>query len=412
MKLLVLSNNPISERSSNGRTILNLLLNFKEEDICNIFVNGQLGDIGKRKYYRVKEKNLLKRKKPYLSQVKNAPEIVISSAKRVKKTPLKCLVRSLVWENKSLYKEILMVAKSFSPDAILIQCGDSDFLIKIANFLSKVLSKPLISFNSEDYIFKKWDYLLRKQRKSVVFKVFMNRLIKAYNDLYKVASGHIYLTSGLQKEYLIKYPGHRSIVLYNSSTLCAVTHYFSDGDVVYSGNLGVGRLDTLVKLSKIIFELSGKRVVVCSNTIDERTTKIASDCPYFDFRGSLSYADNVEILKRAKLLLHIESFEEYYLLDTKNAFSTKIADSLRLGIPLFVLAPRSSYVYSYFDNNKSCFLSDNLVEAKKILENILFNKELLEEKGKLGSRIGELNHDASANSKIFVSFLEDVCYDV
>ena len=77
-----------------------------------------------------------------------------------------------------------------------------------------------------------------------------------------------------------------------------------------------------------------------------------------------------------------------------------------------MLAPRSSYVYSYFDNNKSCFLSDNLVEAKKILENILLNKELLEEKGKLGSRIGKLNHDASANSKIFVSFLEDVCYDV
>ena len=58
-----------------------------------------------------------------------------------------------------------------------------------------------------------------------------------------------------------------------------------------------------------------------------------------------------EVIANSDLLVHVESFEKFYTRDLKYAFSTKIADSLASGIPLFMYGAEQISCTRYLKNN-------------------------------------------------------------
>ena len=409
MKILVLSNNPLSESNSNGRTMLNMLNNFSKDEIVNIYINGNAPAFNKAKFYKVKESLLLKffYKGKIVQEVIKENNISVTNRKSVK-TPFKCIIRSTIWKKKKLYKELCDIVKLQNPDCIVVQCGDSNFLNNIAVKLSNVFDKSLFAFNSEDYIFKTWDYIKKRNRRGIFYKLFFKTLTKSYNNLYSSIKSCIYLTPYLEEMYLNKYPNHKSHVIYNSSFLKPITNYNQSGDFVYSGNIGVGRTASLINISKEIHKIFNKKLVIYSLSDDKKLIDALNKCDSIDFRGKLSYEDNIEALRNAKLVIHCENFDDYYIKDTAHSFSTKIADCLSLQIPFLVFAPESSSIYNYILKNDCAFASKSLNEVSAEFSKIKNNTNYILGKLKNASICSSLNHDAFNNSKRFYEIISDI----
>lgn len=401
MKILVLSNNPLSLSNSNGRTLLNMLECFNNSEILNIYINGNDPALEKATFYKINETRILKNKKPYGKYFKENNNNSKSLITKKKKTPFKCLIRSYIWTKKSVYDEILNVAKSFGPGRIVLQCGDSDFIIKIACFLCEKLALKLIAYNSEDYIFKTWNYIEKKKNKSLFFKIFFKRLKRSYKLLYNTADSFVYLTSTLLNEYLESFPNHRGYVVYNSSNIKTIYNYCKTGPIVYSGNLGVGRADTLVQLSEYIYNIFNKKITICSLTKDIDVLGKISNCQFIDFIGELEYKDNIDLLEKSSLIIHVESMDDYYVKDTKNAFSTKIADSLFIGVPFFVLAPSPSSISNYIKDNDCAFIANNFIDAENLLRKIYNDENFRMSKLSNALKTATANHDSKRNSSVF-----------
>lgn len=401
MKILVLSNNPLSLSNSNGRTLLNMLECFNNSEILNIYINGNEPALEKGTFYRINETRILKNKKPYGKYIKENSSNSNSLITKKRKTPFKCLIRSCLWSKKSAYKEILNIAKSFETERIIIQCGDSDFLIRIACFLSKSLNIKLIAYNSEDYIFKTWNYIEKKKKRSIFFRIFLRRLKKTYSFLYKTADSFVYLTDMLLNEYLEIFPNQKGYVIYNSSNIKPIGNYDKTGPIVYSGNLGVGRADTLIQLSEYIYNIFNKKLTICSLTKDMTVLSTISNCQFIDFIGELEYKDNINLLEKSSLIIHVESMDDYYVKDTKNAFSTKIADSLTIGVPFFVLAPSSSSISNYIKDNDCAFIANNFTDAENLLRKIYNDENFRMSKLSNGLKTAKMNHDSCRNSNLF-----------
>lgn len=406
MKILILSNSPLSYATSNGRTMLNMLLNFKKDEILNIFINGNDLALDKANFYKINEKRLIKNQKPFGKYIR-ANENNQTFQKAKKKTVFKCLIRSFLWHKKSLIKEIFCVVNEYKPDRIIVQCGDSDFLIDIACLLSKKLNAKLIAYNSEDYIFKNWNYIEKKERKSLFFSLFLRKLRRSYDILYNSAKSFVYLTDCLFEEYLEAYPNHNGHVIYNSSFIKSYGEYCKDGPIVYSGNLGVGRAEELIILSDIIYKIFGKKLTICSLTNDTQIIDRILKSDYIDFLGKLDYQENLNLLMKSSLIVHVESLDKYYKKDTRNAFSTKIADSLSLGLPFFVLAPSTSATFNYISKYSCAFISTDYKNAKTELLKIYNDETYLMSKINKAKKVAFLNHDSTTNSNKFYRIIEE-----
>ncbi len=407
MKILVLSNNPLSLSNSNGRTLLNMLECFNNSEILNIYVNGNDPALEKGTFYKINEARILKNKKPYGKYIKESNGNSDALIAKKRKTPLKCLIRSYLWSKKSVYKEILNIAKSFEAERIIIQCGDSDFLIRIACFLSKSLNIKLIAYNSEDYIFKTWNYIEKKKKRSIFFRIFLSRLKKSYNFLYKTADSFVYLTDMLLNEYLEIFPNQKGYVIYNSSNIKPIGNYDKTGPIVYSGNLGVGRADVLIQLSQYIHKIFNKKLTICSLTKDSNILSKICNCHNIDFIGKLEYKDNINLLKKSSLIIHVESMEDYYVKDTKNAFSTKIADSLSMGVPFFIFAPSTSAVSKYIKDNDCAFIANDFVYAESTLRRISSDETFRISKLPNALKTAKLNHNSNKNSLFFYQIVKE-----
>jgi len=408
MKLLVFSNNPLVYSNSNGRTLLNMLIKFRHKDILNIYVNGG-GEFQKEiNYIKINEGALLRNKRPFCNVVeglKKESDSVVYYGK--KKTVFKCLIRSLIWKKSRLFLELKDFVSSFKPNAILLQCGDADFLINIAIKISKAFNLPLISFNSEDYIFKNWNYLEKKRSSSLLYEIFARNLRKAYENLYKQNGEFIYLTQLLESEYVKKYPNHKHHVIYNSTSLSRSKTYNPDGIILYSGNLGVGRVDTLITLSEMIYKTFNKKVTVCSLTEDRSIIEKIKKSQFMNFLGKVDYDENVKLLKSSSLVLHVESLNKFYIKDTKNAFSTKIADCLSSGVPFFVIAPQETAIYQYLSFFDCAFVYHDFNAAFEALQNIKKTYEARLNKVEKALMVAALNHNAAKNSEIFYNIVRE-----
>lgn len=408
MKILFLTNNPLSNSNSNGRTLLNMLENYNKDEIVNIFISGKCDESKRAIYYKINEKQLLSISKKCII-TKYIENNIASDYKPRRKTAFKMFVRTIMWKHPSLFKQIKSIVNIESPQCIVLQCGDSPFLNRVAFKISKKKNLPLILYNSEDYIFKTWNYIEKKTKKGLFFRLFFRLLIKSYDNLYKIAKCAIYLTPDIEKLYQSRYKDHNSHFIYNSSNITKTNCYNENGDIVYSGNIGVGRIESLISISDIVSKIFNKPLVVYSLTSDKTLLDNIMSVKTIDFRGSLSYQDNIKMLKKAKLIIHCENFNDYYKKDTTHSFSTKIADSVSIGVPFLVYCPNTFSVYKYGMKNDCYFVSDNVIDLKNKF--LLFKNDSKEITSKINNALicSKKNHSSKINSDKFTDIVNLVC---
>lgn len=413
-RVLVVSHNCFSDSGSNGRTLANFFKDYPEDCLAQFYIyNERPTSAVCRRYYRVTDKEALRSLwgGGCGGEIALATEDVSTPAdppqKKPKKTPFVYWVREHVWRfghwrNKRLRAWI----DAFSPEVVLLQAGDSAFLFDFARRVSQQRGIPLVIYNSEGYYFKDKSFLAPSRFSSLWYKLLHRYFRKRAGRAIRHAKTSIYISDMLRERYDEEF--HRPSVTVMTSTELLGSPPVEKTQAVtvsYLGNLGVGRHTVLIELAGILRSIDPSLTLNvygnASPPIEQQFAATEGIC----YRGFVSYADCVRIMKESTLLVHAESFEDFFLEDSRYAFSTKIADCLGSGTCLFVYAPRELTFTDYLNGHGAAAVASSPDEARALLSKLLGSESLRQAYASRAMEVALLHHAIEQNRQKFLDAL-------
>lgn len=413
-KLLIIANNCLSYHNSNGRSLMNLLGKYDKEDISQIYISGELADESCCGHsLRITNGDVVRSyigKQPVSENGKNIV-VANNSGSQIssvgKKTAFTMLLRDLAWDNSYLLKKcILNWSKEQKPDVVILQLGDSSLLIEMGIFVSKKLNIPIITYNTEDYYFKKYDYMRRSSGMGFMYRLFHARYCKKFNKMMNLKPTSIYNCEGLKKIYDDEFKT-TSFVIYGATDFKTVSEEFGlKTTILYAGNLGVGRHKSLIEIGEVLQNIDKELVIDVFGSGTEEVERELKAAPGVRFNGLVSYEEVCEKMKHSRLLVHVEGFDLFTKMDAKYAFSTKLADYIKSGIPMLLYAPSTGEGVAYMKKNGAAFFSESKDSLQSVLEQALTNERLRKQVTKDALMLANKNHDINHNSQYFYEIVE------
>lgn len=378
-RVLILSNNCISQTNSNGRTIGNMFIGFPKEKIAQFTLTDSNPDFSVcANFFHVSDNDalnaFLKRKKVGRKLEKEALKretVTVPFSAKHNRNSLTMFIRDFIW-NTDCWKKggFNTFVNQFSPEVILLQAGDCAFMFRLARKLSEKYKIPLIIYNSEGYFFKKFDYFKSTGIAHWLYPIFRTFFCMEFKKAMYKASFAIYSCKQLEEDYN-KIFSTPSATIYTATQLepCENNKDATNKQKVsYLGNLGVGRHQPLIEIANILQTISEDLYLeVYGKTANNEVLKALKNCKGIKYNGFISYDEVARVMHESALLVHIENFSDFYREDLKYAFSTKIADSLISGTPFLLYAPETLACTKYLKENNAAYIANDLKQLKKIL---------------------------------------------
>ncbi len=406
-KVLVLSINAFSCNGSNGRVLSELFDGWDEDSLAQFYIYNELPNFNVCKnYFRITDKEAMKSLltlKKYGRNVQNltTEDYNVLSEKKPKKSPLTYLCRDLVWRSgfwKS--KKFWSWIKEFSPDCILLQADNSSFMPKLALKISKKYDIPIIVFNTENYYFKRHDYISRKKF-SIAYFILRKLQNRAFRRLMKRSNAEIYNSEKLRKMYELEF-GKPGSVIYQSTNLKTFCPKTTDEvyKFLYAGNLGLGRHNSLIEIANILQFISDDYILDVYGSATEEVVEQLNAVKGIVYHGVKPYDVILKAMEKSDFLCHAESFDEWSVNDLTTAFSTKITDYLASGRCVIVYSDESLACTQYLlENNCACIITKSDELYTKLYE-LINCKSMQDEYIKKAVEIANNYHNSKINSKL------------
>ncbi len=410
-RLLIISFNSLLSTNANGRTIINLIENWDKSCLAQFYASPDVPDWnGCERYFRVTDEEALKallgkqvgRKITYLQESESPKSKIYNHVKKNRKNKAFRYIRQIIWEtnawqNKSFFNWI----EDFKPEAIFLLSGNNAFLDKTAMKLSKKYNIPIILYNCEDYFLKSTH---GEGFFGCINKFHCDRIFK---KTMKYISAVIYNSRLLEAEYK-KHFKHKSIVLMNpANDFSKYDAEKKSNEISYLGNIAVGRETSLCEIADALGR-HGYRLHIYGKCQSEEIAKTLNANRNIIYHGFVSFDECCTIMKRSKLLIHCESFENIHKRDLKFAFSTKIADSFACGTCLFAYLPDNITLSEYLKETNAAVLVTDPSMLEKALINVIENKSVRDEYEKRALKISGINHNKQAITKAFEELITDI----
>jgi UDP-N-acetylglucosamine 2-epimerase len=407
-KVLIFSHNCFSKTISNGRTLNNFFIDWPIDRLAQFYIYNELpGSTVCNNYFRVLDMEALKAFctwKTVGHKIDLLKEKIIESPyilSNYKKNSYKYLIRNLIWDSKrwrsnSFYNWI----EEFKPDIIFVQIGDYTFMHRLALEVAQKRNIPLVIYNSEDYYFQK------KISFSPLYFLYKKDYKNQFRKLIAYASNNIYISDMLQQTYQREF-NHRSTVIMTSTDMMCEENKEKElpFTISYLGTLGVGRHTSLIEIAEAIRNVMPNYFLdIYGNAPNKQIKRELENCSGIRLKGFVSYKNVVNIMKKSSLLVYAESFKW----GLKNAFSTKIADSLACGTCLFAYGPEDTASIKYLrENEAACVVSDSS-QLETYLKEIITNKDLRRKYIINALNLAKTNHDMDINKRYFRKILMEV----
>lgn len=416
-RVLIVSNTPFHLSDSNGRVLGTLLQDVNNEDKMQFCVNGSsVSSVLIEKCYRISDKTVLKE---LLSRKITATKLPCDIPTRtgaqevrgINRTAFTMLARDLLWKFCMRRTEFFELAEQFKPDIVLWQYGDSGFMVDLARLVAERCNAKIAVFTTEDYYFKTWDYLSKKD-KNLSYTLFSNEMKRANKRIFERASLCIANTPQLAERFKSAF-GCRTETIMNSSELNQLQKNRKtqvENRIVYAGNLGINRHLSILKIAGALEKVDPSMCFEVYGRPSKSIEAVLREAQNIKLMGFRSYQEITEIIKASRLVIHTESFEEFYQYDLQAAFSTKITDALASGTPLFMFAPANLAETSYLIAHQCAFVCTEPEKLTEILRTALYDEA---ERAKVivaGRETVMKNHNAEKNQKKMLKLLESVAF--
>lgn len=327
--VLLFSHSGFSDENANGITMKHLLSAWRSEEKAEFYCDVEEPDYSAAdNYFRVTDMQMLKafigKKTEHIFNVNTDNSQTVSEqidrklvGKSVSRIPLWLKkrkynfglkwLREILWEISPWGHKVLEYwIDEFAPDVVIYMVGESIFMDRLVLSTIKRTSAKLVLYNGEAY------RIIDIKKRKGLERAYYYKVEKLYQRLNEISSLTIFNCEQLMNGYLRVYPpSSRQIVAYNSASLDFVPYRSHSSPVIsYFGNLGVGRVDSLVQIADVLYDIDHSLFIdLYGNATDEDIAKFEQHTN-IRYHGFVSAQVIHNVLEKSDILLHVESFED------------------------------------------------------------------------------------------------------
>jgi len=408
-----------------GKTFLSLFSGFDKSELCQLYIYPTVPDVDVcSSYYRVTDKDVLdsiiKFKKPGSeldkSKIASAKKNLFEKdedaklyRKQGKKEPLKRLMRDTMWSLSHWYtKDLEKWLEREEPTAIFLSPGYAKFIYNIALKISKKLNIPIVTYICYDYYFV-------NTPKHLLGKIQLGLLRKKTDTLMKKTSHLVTICDDIKEFYEEKFGLPTTVLMTGTTAGLSENERISEkpSAVSYFGNIGCNRYYSLADLGRALDKLNREKGTAYELKIytGEKNSDVLSVFDTIDsvrLCGFISGKEFEDTLRASDILLHTEAFDKASIDLVKHSVSTKIADSLASGIPLFAYGPVEVASMKHLIKHDAAIVCTSPSELEKILTEAFCNEDLRRRVAQNGLVTAREYHDAAKNSEMLKKILSDL----
>lgn len=391
MKILFFSRSAMNDMYSFGNTVMNLFQKTADDRFYHFYIRKQLPKNSIiDEYYNISSIDSIKRLLGRKRKCRFTPEEIqgmtdswgksqgseqrIIANSRKKKNKLLYFIEEMIWLSKIwLNNDFKRFVADAEPDIFFAFAANSFLLKPLLCYIKKHTNAKIVLFIADDVseAYKKEGFF----RGGYLSRAF-DKSIAMADKLY-----------GISQEMCDKYEKQ-----YNKpvSFLCKGCDFArelhsnanSPLKFVYAGNILYGREATLIKLAQLIkeFNENGQRAVLeiytASSVSDSVSRQLNIENTSY-IMGSRPYAEIQEIVNKADVLLHVESFEQEQIDLVKYSFSTKITDCLQSGTAVMAIGPSGIASIEYLKKADGVIVAESYEDMAEKLGMILSDSGLL-----------------------------------
>lgn len=408
MKVLIISHNPMTQQFGIGKTLLSLFSEFKKEELCQLYTNPALPNQDVcESYYRITDKAVLKsvfQRKidagPVPVQAPTDGIIKKKPSNPKNRQPHREILRDIIWELSPWYSSNLKAwLQEQKPTCIFVAIGSGKFLYELAFKIGKELCIPIATYVCDDFYFM-------EPCKALCSKIWKKMLVKETNQLMKASQKLVTICEELGKRY-------GSYFHKDYCTIMTGTNYLVSTDVrvksqisslCYFGRLNINRYQSLAEIAHTLDEINqenGTNIVleIYSEEPSETIKKDFYGIQSVKFCGFLSGNDFEKKFFDTDILVHVEAFDSQSVERVRFSVSTKIADSLASGIPMFAYGPEEVASIQHLIRNQCAVVSTSKENLKMNLKKILFEEQLRKHVAIRGLQTARQYHNPKIVSK-------------
>ena len=401
-KVLIVSANPFSKSSNNGKTLESLFANFPKENLSQLFFTYSKNldfDYCDNYFYlpdSIILHNLLSLKKQYgyvigRKSINKKPvnNSFVSFFRRYFNSNNGFLnsnfLRDILWKFNDISKnrKLKEWIRLHSPDIIFFHAGGARFSYDIVGYISDVFEIPIFVYYTDDYI-------LNPEYRSILQKLQHKRMYKFYPAMVERAKGCFAIGEMMATEY-------SKFFKKNFFPIMNQADFDKDGEINqdrnsskeiisinYFGGLHLQRWKSIVRLGVII-----NKIALCNNLNIVVNIYTATHCTKdmfeqferskVNYRGILRGKELRDAQLNSDILLHVESDDVYYRSLTKLSVSTKLPEYLSTRNCILGFGPPEvASMRLLVDNNIGYYVNsgEDDIEVMNKLELLLADIEL------------------------------------
>ncbi|WP_354330191.1 hypothetical protein [Pedobacter sp. CG_S7] len=299
----------------------------------------------------------------------------------------------------------------FKPDLVYCALGNARML-NITIKISKIINKPIVPHFMDD-----WPSTLYTQME--LFGLARNKLIKRINIMLKCSNGGLCISDLMADEYKIRYNLPFSPFVncvedkkFDSPHLNGDSYNFT---IMYIGGLHLNRWKSLLDISMAIEKINAPIYfkIYCPTHDNVLYAKHFKDNRLTTFEGSIDNSEVFKTLKKASLLVHVESFDMNFAQYTRLSLSTKIPQYMAAGKPIMGYGPKglASMLHIELASAGKIVCTPDSKYLCEVLEELVTNKTMLHKYAKNGFDYAKKYHLRSTNHINLINILNKLKND-
>ena len=391
MKVLIVSHNPMSTYNGMGKTIATFFAEFGETELCQFYIYPSFPDVDICKsYYRVTDKDVLRSLVTFSTpggkvpahQIGGTPAVFEAAndqkiyTNKKNKRPFRILLRDAMWRCARWYnRRLKQWLEEENPDCIFLAPGGAKFIYDVALKIARKRGIPIVTYIADEYYFV-------EPEKCLLGKWQLSALKKKMRKTMAASSYIVTISKELEELYGKTFDRPTVAIMTGSGYPLAQTPRTAEtvSRMSYFGNIAYHRYLSLAQIGRALDEINRERgtdvvLEIYSAQADEEAARAFENIRSVRWMGFVSGAAFDEKLFSAQLLVHTESFQQEDVDLVKHSVSTKIADSLTVGIPLFAYGPDNISSMKHLTRNGCAVTATSAEELVSALKEALLQPE-------------------------------------
>lgn len=419
MKVLIVSHNCFSSTQSMGKTLASLFSSFKKSELMQLYFYPSLPNINVcDNYYRITDKDILKsilRRSQCGRTIENCEineantlfesvDVAQSYNSLKRNSSFIRRMRDIAWQlgnwKTNNLKNWLLKEK---PDVVFYALGDATFSMKIARWVSNFLEIPLVSYICDEY------YFSLKNTKNVFLKFISTPLKINIKKTIKKSMYMITICEPLGILYKTAF-GIDYITIMTGSTIETekLSNINEEKQISYIGNTSLNRWQSLIELSEAVNTLNTKYDCEFEFVYYGNESCELSEVNTIKYGGYLTAEQVKQTMVKSCLLIHVETFDSEYRERLRYSVSTKIADSLSSGVPIFAYGPDDIASIQHLQENNCAIICSEQDKLEYLLEEALMNDSLRQRISATQLEVAKKYHNAEKNSNYLKLLIDGI----